>query len=111
MPELVRKATFRRSVSARVSGNLVHQQRRDLAGGRPERRWAVFWDRFVVAEELAAGTLVPLMPAFGGVNFAVDAFYPHRQGTSLSRYANTSPNTKSGSIRLGEFLGESALVV
>ena len=34
---------------------------------------------FVVAETLAAGTLVLLMPAFGGVDFAVNAFYPRRQ--------------------------------
>jgi DNA-binding transcriptional LysR family regulator len=37
---------------------------------------------FVIAEEVASGTLVPLLPAFKPVEFAINAIYPHRHHLS-----------------------------
>ena len=66
-------------VSVRVSGNLITSSVDTLRAVALNAGGLFFAPGFVVAEELAAGSLVPLMPAFSGVDFSVDAFFPHRQ--------------------------------
>lgn len=38
---------------------------------------------FIVADDLAAGRLVPLLPEYGTMTFAINALYPHRNHLSL----------------------------
>ena len=38
---------------------------------------------FMIVDELAAKTLVPLLPRHQGVEFAIDAIYPHRHHLSI----------------------------
>ena len=66
-------------VGVRVSGNLITSSVDTLRAVALNAGGLFFAPGFVVAEELAAGSLVPLMPAFSGVDFSVDAFFPHRQ--------------------------------
>jgi DNA-binding transcriptional LysR family regulator len=65
--------------AVRVSGNLVTTSAEvfrtfTLSGGG-----VVLAPRFIMEEELSAGTLVALLPEYRPVEFAINAVYPHRR--------------------------------
>jgi DNA-binding transcriptional LysR family regulator len=68
-----------RAAKVRVSGNLVSASP-DTLRLLAVRGGGIFLaPGFVAAEEIAAGTLVMLLPDFRPVDFAINAFYPHRR--------------------------------
>jgi DNA-binding transcriptional LysR family regulator len=68
--------------SVRVHGNVV------TSGAEMLRLLAIgghgllLAPTFMIANDLRAGTLVPLLPAYRGIEFAINAIYPHRNNLS-----------------------------
>jgi DNA-binding transcriptional LysR family regulator len=65
--------------SVRVSGNLVSASGEILRAATLRGLGIFLAPGFVTAEDLEAGKLVPVMPEYRPVEFAINAIYPHRQ--------------------------------
>jgi DNA-binding transcriptional LysR family regulator len=68
--------------SVRVSGNLVTSSAEALRWMALGGHGLFLAPTFMIVDELAAKTLVPLLPRHRGVEFAIDAIYPHRHNLS-----------------------------
>jgi DNA-binding transcriptional LysR family regulator len=64
---------------ARVSGNLVTTSTEVLRRTALDGGGLLLAPPFIVHEDIAAGTLVPLLPDYPTVEFAIVAVYPHRR--------------------------------
>jgi len=69
-------------LSVRVSGNLVTSSAETLRRMALGGHGLFLAPTFMIMDELAAETLVPLLPRYRGVEFAIDAIYPHRHHLS-----------------------------
>jgi DNA-binding transcriptional LysR family regulator len=69
-------------LSVRVSGNLVTSSAETLRWMALGGHGLFLAPTFMILDELAAKTLVPLLPRHRGVEFAIDAIYPHRHHLS-----------------------------
>jgi len=69
-------------VSARVAGNAVSNSAELLRFLALHGRGVFLAPSFVVVDELAAGSLVRLLPDYRPVEFAINAIYPHRHHLS-----------------------------
>jgi DNA-binding transcriptional LysR family regulator len=69
-------------VSAHVAGNVVSSEATLLCVLALNGRGIFLAPSFVVAEELAAGNLVRLLPDYHPVEFSINAIYPHRNHLS-----------------------------
>jgi DNA-binding transcriptional LysR family regulator len=69
-------------VSTRVTGNVVSNDAELLRYLAVKGRGVFLAPSFVVADELAAGSLVRLLPDHRPVEFAINAIYPHRHHLS-----------------------------
>jgi DNA-binding transcriptional LysR family regulator len=69
-------------VSAHVAGNVVSNEATLLRLLTLRGRGIFLAPSFVVADELAAGTLVRLLPDYRPVEFSISAIYPHRNHLS-----------------------------
>jgi len=69
-------------VSIRVNGNVVSSNAELLRFLTLRGRGVFLAPSFVVADELAAGTLIRLLPEHRPVEFAINAIYPHRHHLS-----------------------------
>jgi DNA-binding transcriptional LysR family regulator len=69
-------------VSARVAGNIVSNSAELLRSLALRGRGVFLAPSFVVVDELAAGSLVRLLPDYRPVEFAINAIYPHRHHLS-----------------------------
>jgi DNA-binding transcriptional LysR family regulator len=69
-------------VSARVAGNAVSNSAELLRFLALRGRGVFLAPSFVVVDELAAGSLVRLIPDYRPVEFAINAIYPHRHHLS-----------------------------
>jgi DNA-binding transcriptional LysR family regulator len=74
--------TKRRPVTVRVRGNLVTTSVDALRRMALDGHGLFLAPTFAVAEDLAAGALVRLLPAHRGVEFTISAIYPHRHHLS-----------------------------
>ncbi len=68
--------------AVRVSGNLVTNSAETLRLMALAGHGIFLAPSFVIAEEVASGALVPLLPGFRPVEFAINAIYPHRHHLS-----------------------------
>jgi DNA-binding transcriptional LysR family regulator len=68
--------------SVRVSGNLLTSSADTLRIAALEGRGIFLAPGFVAAPELEAGLLVPLLPEYRPIDFAITALYPHRHHLS-----------------------------
>lgn len=68
--------------SVRVAGNLVTSSGEALRAMTLSGLGLFLAPRFLIDEDLRAGTLVPLLPEYRPVEFAMHAIYPHRQHLS-----------------------------
>jgi DNA-binding transcriptional LysR family regulator len=71
-------ATF----SARAAGNVVSNNGELLRYLAQQGRGVFLAPSFVIADELAAGSLVRLLPDYRPVEFTINAIYPHRHHLS-----------------------------
>jgi DNA-binding transcriptional LysR family regulator len=67
------------SVVARVAGNLITSSAHLLRAAALSGGGILLAAPFIMQEELAAGSLVPLLPDYQTVEFAIGALYPHRR--------------------------------
>jgi DNA-binding transcriptional LysR family regulator len=65
--------------AVRVSGNLVTSSAEVLRTAMLSGGGVALAARFIVEEELRAGTLVSLLPEYRPIAFAINAIYPHRR--------------------------------
>jgi DNA-binding transcriptional LysR family regulator len=70
------------AVSTRVAGNVVSNSGELLRHLALQGRGVFLAPSFLVVDEMAAGTLVRLLPEFSPVEFAINAVYPHRHHLS-----------------------------
>jgi DNA-binding transcriptional LysR family regulator len=70
------------TVSTRVSGNVVSNSGELLRHLALQGRGILLAPSFLVADEMAAGSLVRLLPDHRPVEFAINAIYPHRHHLS-----------------------------
>jgi DNA-binding transcriptional LysR family regulator len=66
----------------RVAGNVVTNSAEMLRSLALNGRGVFLAPTFIVAEDLAAGRLMPLLPAYQATDFAINAIYPHRHHLS-----------------------------
>jgi DNA-binding transcriptional LysR family regulator len=69
-------------LSVRVSGNLITSSAETLRRMALAGQGLFLAPTFMIVDELAAGTLVPLLLPYRGVEFAINAIYPHRHHVS-----------------------------
>ena len=70
------------TVSVKVSGNLVSNNAEALRVMALNGQGVILGPSFVVEEDVEAGRLVELLPAWRPVEFAISAIYPHRNQLS-----------------------------
>jgi DNA-binding transcriptional LysR family regulator len=68
--------------SVRVSGNLLATSAETLRIAALSGRGVFLAPGFVIAEDLEAGRLVPILPEYRPIEFAIHAIYPHRHHLS-----------------------------
>jgi DNA-binding transcriptional LysR family regulator len=68
--------------SVRVSGNLLATSAETLRIAALSSRGVFLAPGFVIAEDLEAGRLVPILPEYRPIEFAIHAIYPHRHHLS-----------------------------
>lgn len=66
-------------IGVRVSGNLISTSAETLRQVTLKGGGLFLAASFIVAADLEAGRLVPLLPEFRPVEFAINAIYPHRR--------------------------------
>ena len=71
-----------KQVSVRVSGNVVANSADVLRAMALAGKGIFLAPSFMVAEDVAAGTLVRLLPGHRPVEFAINAIYPHKHNLS-----------------------------
>jgi DNA-binding transcriptional LysR family regulator len=69
-------------ISTRVSGNVVSNNGELLRHMAVQGRGVFLAPSFLVVDEMAAGSLVRLLPDYRPVEFAINAIYPHRHHLS-----------------------------
>jgi DNA-binding transcriptional LysR family regulator len=69
-------------VVARVSGNLITSSPGTMRAAAVAGIGLVLTAPFIVADLLASGALVPLLPGYRTQEFEINAFYPHRRHLS-----------------------------
>ncbi|TIQ38035.1 MAG: LysR family transcriptional regulator [Mesorhizobium sp.] len=69
-------------VSVRVNGNVLTNSQETLRRLALDGRGLFIPPTFLVADDLRAGRLVRVMEGYLGVEFAINAFYPHRHHVS-----------------------------
>jgi len=69
-------------ISVRVSGNLISTSAETLRQVTLKSGGLFLAASFIVADDLETGRLVPLLPEFRPVEFAINAIYPHRRHLS-----------------------------
>lgn len=69
-------------VSVRVDGNLLTNSQETLRRLALDGRGLFIPPPFLVADDLSAGRLVRVLEEYSGVEFAINAFYPHRHHVS-----------------------------
>ena len=72
----------RKMLSVRVSGNLTTSSAETLRRLALGGHGLFLAPTYMIVDELAAKTLVPLLPRYRGVEFAIDAMYPSRHHLS-----------------------------
>jgi DNA-binding transcriptional LysR family regulator len=66
----------------RVSGNLLTTSAETLRVAALSDRGVFLAPGFVIAGDLEAGRLVPILPEYRPIEFAIHAIYPHRHHLS-----------------------------
>jgi DNA-binding transcriptional LysR family regulator len=69
-------------VIARVTGNLITTSIETMLAAAAAGVGLVLTSRFLVANLLASGALVPLLPDYRAQGIEINAFYPHRRHLS-----------------------------
>ncbi|TIS73196.1 MAG: LysR family transcriptional regulator [Mesorhizobium sp.] len=69
-------------VSVRVNGNMLTNSQETLRRLALDGRGLFIPPTFLVADDLRAGRLVRVLERYSGVEFAINAFYPHRHHVS-----------------------------
>jgi DNA-binding transcriptional LysR family regulator len=68
-----------KSTAVRVSGNLLTSSGETLRIAALRGLGVFLAPGFLIAEDLEAGRLVPILPGYRPAEFAINAIYPHRQ--------------------------------
>ncbi|AZO33978.1 MAG: LysR family transcriptional regulator [Mesorhizobium sp.] len=70
------------TASVRISGNLITNSQETLTRLAIDGRGLFIPPPFIVADDLGSGRLVRVLENYSGVEFAINAFYPHRHHVS-----------------------------